>query len=137
LTNQYNPNQTIQSQHSNQKIEITLKRNRLGHYVGNGFINYQPITFFVDTGATHVAIPEMIATQLALKKGRSIHVITANGQTIGYQTVIDTLSIGDIYLSNISAVITPQLDEILLGMSALKQIEFSQQGKILTLRQHL
>jgi aspartyl protease family protein len=45
--------------------------------------------------------------------------------------------IGDIKLTNVSAHINPSMDfdEILLGMSALKQIEFTQRGDTLILRQ--
>uniref|UniRef100_UPI00404847FD retroviral-like aspartic protease family protein n=1 Tax=Rheinheimera sp. TaxID=1869214 RepID=UPI00404847FD len=51
---------------------------------------------------------------------------------------MDRLQLGDIVLTNIPASIVPNLGgtEILLGMSALKQLEFHQQGNQLTLIQH-
>jgi len=62
---------------------------------------------------------------------------TANGQVQVRATRINTLQLGPITLYNLEASINPGMDgnEILLGMSALKQIEFSQKGKFLTLRQ--
>ncbi|MCK5697063.1 MAG: TIGR02281 family clan AA aspartic protease [Gammaproteobacteria bacterium] len=138
LDKQYNPNQSIQTSHINQNfIEISLKQNRLGHYVGTGEINRKKIVFLLDTGATSVAIPEYQAQELGLKKGRKISISTANGRSIGYLTTIGSLSLGEIHLYNINAIITPNLDEILLGMSVLKQLEFSQRGTILTLKQPL
>jgi len=47
------------------------------------------------------------------------------------------LQIGDIVLDNVKASIIPTMqgEEILLGMSALKQVEFRQKGDFLTLIQ--
>ena len=138
LDTQYNPNQTVHtSQTSSDFIEIILKRNRSGHYVSTGQINGSKTVFLLDTGATFVAIPEYQAQKLGLRKGQKIHLSTANGRSIGYQTNINQLSIGNIHLYNIKAVITPNLEEILLGMSVLKQLEFTQRGDELTIRQFL
>lgn len=137
IENHYNPNTNIHSvQNTDNHTEITLKRNRAGHYVGTGIINGQKAVFLLDTGATYVAVPERQAQQLGLKKGRKIPISTANGRGIGYRTNINTLSIGKIQLYNIKAIITPNLNEILLGMSVLKQLEFTQRGNILTIRQY-
>ncbi len=138
IEKQYNPNQSIDSHYNNQnQAEVILQRNRSGHYVGTGLINKTPAVFLLDTGATYVAIPENIAQKFQLKKGRQIQLSTANGRSIGYQTLINELSIGKINLYNIKAIITPNLEEILLGMSALKQLSFTQQGKQLTIKQTL
>jgi len=138
LDTQSNPNQIIRTtQATDEHIEITLKRNRSGHYVGTGMINSHKAVFLLDTGATYVAVPEYLASQLGLKKGRRVTLSTANGRSTGYQTIINELSIGQIYLSNIRAIITPNLNDILLGMSVLKQLEFTQRGDVLTIRQYL
>jgi aspartyl protease family protein len=52
------------------------------------------------------------------------------------QTNIQRLSIGDIQLDNVRANLNPgfKANEILLGMSALKQLEFTQKGEWLVLR---
>ena len=53
-----------------------------------------------------------------------------------YQTRIDELHLGEIRLTNIDASINPNMEgAILLGMTALGQIEFSQQADTLTLKQ--
>ena len=138
IDQRYNPNQLVHStQTADNQIEITLKRNRSGHYVTTGRINDQKVVFLLDTGATYVAIPEKMANQLELKKGRVIPISTANGRSKGYQTRIAKLSMGQIQLYNIKAIITPNLNEILLGMSVLKQLEFTQRGNQLTIRQYL
>jgi len=62
---------------------------------------------------------------------------TAAGVVPVFSTTINRLTLGQIELSGVSASITPSMrgETILLGMSALKQIEFTQRGNTLTLRQ--
>jgi aspartyl protease family protein len=61
---------------------------------------------------------------------------TANGRVEVAQTTIARLAIGDIELFDVNANLNPGVkqNEILLGMSALKQLEFSQKGEWLVLR---
>lgn len=137
LEDKYNPNQKPQSYQENDINVVILERSGYGHYVTAGKINQKPVTFMLDTGATNVSIPEQVANNLNLEKMRSYYVQTANGRAKVYQTQLSQLSIGDILLYNVDAHINPNMnsDEILLGMSALKQVEFSQKGKYLTLIQ--
>lgn len=111
--------------------EVVLERNRYGHYVASGEINNQPVEFLLDTGATLVAIPEHIAQQLKLKKGRAFQSQTANGTSQSYATTIDRLVLGGIVMTNVPASISSGMafDEILLGMSFLKHLHLTQQGK--------
>ena len=132
-----NPNQQLEvSFNQNGDREIVLERNKHGHYVATGQINGQPVEFFLDTGATVVAIPEHIADTLKLKKGQSFITQTANGNSKSYETTLDTVSLGDIVISNVPASISSgmEFDEILLGMSFLKHLDMVQQGKTLTLK---
>ncbi len=117
--------------------QVLLLRNRQGHYVSAGTINGRPVTFLLDTGATDVAVPAGIAKKLDLKHGARARVITAAGVVPVVSTTINQLTIGHILLNNVSASITPSMggEMILLGMSALEQIEFTQRGNALTLRQ--
>ena len=65
--------------------------------------------------------------------------MAANGIGTGYATRLDSVRVGEIELRNVSAGVTPGLvtEEILLGMSFLKHIEFTQRGDKLILRQYL
>lgn len=131
-----NPNQTLQIQvDSAGNKELVLKQNRHGQYWANGQINGHDVVFILDTGATFVAVPEHIANQIGLKKGRQQQTMTANGVSMSYKTTIAEIQLGDIMMHNVPASISKgmQFDEILLGMSFLKHLELSQQGKLLTI----
>jgi aspartyl protease family protein len=132
LDNINNPNKdlTITLNDAGNK-EVVLERNRYGHYVASGEINNEPVEFLLDTGATLVAIPEHIAKQLNLKKGRAFQSQTANGSSQSYATTIERLTLGGIVMTNVPASISSgmEFDEILLGMSFLKHLHLTQQGK--------
>lgn len=138
LQSQFNPNNEPEFNETDNGIkEVVLQRNRQGHYVANGTINGVPVTFLLDTGATDVAIPAAIARKAGLNQGYISQAATANGIIQVYSTILDELQLGNIRLHDIKASITPSMggETILLGMSALKQIEFMQRGSNLTLRQ--
>ncbi len=134
---QRNPNQSPESRLAGKVVEVDLERNRQGHYVVTGEINGTPVEFLLDTGATDVVVPGTVANQLGLRRGARGRAMTANGLVTVYRTTIDRLSIGDIALHDVRASINPAMPPpaILLGMTALKQIEFVQRGDSLTLRQ--
>lgn len=137
LSNQSNPNQSPDYSLSESGIrEVILQRNRQGHYVAIGRINGIPVTFLLDTGATDVAIPSNVAKEVGLERGIAHRALTANGIVTVFATTVGELNIGNITLYDIDASITPSMpgDTILLGMSALKKIEFTQKGASLTLR---
>ncbi|MBC8270561.1 MAG: retroviral-like aspartic protease family protein, partial [Gammaproteobacteria bacterium] len=89
------------------------------------------------TGATAVVIPAALAAEDGLRRGAPSIASPAIGNITVYSTVLDQLKLGDIFLCGVSASITQGLPPpaILLGMSALKQVEFTQRGETLTLRQ--
>jgi aspartyl protease family protein len=136
---QYNPNQTLYSDSTNGGVrEVVLKRNKYGHYVATGAINSTPVVFMLDTGATDISVPQALAERLDLEPGPVVYYQTANGQAKAFITRLDTVSLGDISLQGVRAHINPNFhsDEILLGMTFLKHLEFTQKGDTLTLRQY-
>lgn len=139
IERRHNPNTSVATEIDAAGVrEVALERNSQGHYVASGRINGKTVVFLLDTGATGIAIPARVANELGVPRGRSFTTRTANGNTTSYATRLASVSIGDIELNNVEAGITPGLamDEVLLGMSFLRHIEFSQRGKTLTLRQY-
>nr|VFJ88167.1 MAG: aspartyl protease family protein [Candidatus Kentron sp. H]VFJ90175.1 MAG: aspartyl protease family protein [Candidatus Kentron sp. H]VFJ96547.1 MAG: aspartyl protease family protein [Candidatus Kentron sp. H] len=117
--------------------EVVLLRNRQGHYVATGAIDGQPVRFLLDTGATTVSVPADLAESLDLPTGPPSMTQTANGIVTTYHTRLNEVRLGNIVLRDVRANINPHMPSgaVLLGMSFLKQIEFTQQGDRLTLRQ--
>jgi len=139
LDHENNPNQSPTTLTSNSGAKVVeLKMNRAGHYVANGKINGQPVVFLLDTGATDVALGEKLANRLGLEKGLETRAQTANGITRSYLALLQQVSIGEISLNGIRASILPGMktNQVLLGMSFLKQLEMRQKGDTLTLIQH-
>ena len=137
LGKQRNPNQTVYSRVNNAGIqEVVLKRNRFGHYVTSGTVNGKRVEFLLDTGASDVAIPSELAASLGLEHGAPMQYQTANGMVTAYMARLDSVSIGPIVIRDVTASINPGMGdmEILLGMSVLKRIEFTQRGDTLILR---
>lgn len=136
---QENPNKVVSSVRGEDYIEVQLVGNGQGHFVADGQINGQAVHFMLDTGATDVAIPERLATRLGLERGAPVTLSTANGRTEGYRTRLDELQLGDIRLLDVRALVVPGLggEQVLLGMSALKRLEFTQRSGTLLLRQTL
>lgn len=135
---QVNPNHNPQSMRHNDFTQVVLQRNRYGHYMVSGEIDGQSTRFMLDTGATLVAIPGELESKLGLKRGWQHYTHTANGTAVAYDTEIAQLKIGGIVLNQVKAAIVPSMqgEEVLLGMSVLKELEFSQKGDQLTLKQY-
>lgn len=132
---QFDPNpQALVQQQSG---ELMLQRNRAGHYVAEGEINDAKVTFLLDTGASQVALSSHLARQLGLKLGAAMTLSTANGNVIGYQTRLASVRLGPVEMHDVSAVVSDGMDgqTVLLGMSFLKRLEFTQRDGHLILKQ--
>lgn len=116
--------------------ELVLKRGSHGHYVFPGEINGQPVRFLLDTGATLVSVPAHLGNTLNLVPGAYQSSVTANGTVTTRATRIARLAFGPFVISDVQASLNPgmQDDHILLGMSVLKHLEFTQRGDTLLLR---
>jgi aspartyl protease family protein len=139
LDKQNNPNQHINAVVSTSGVkEVILQRNREGHYLATGKINGQAVEFLLDTGASDVSVPQRVAQRLGLRRGPAAVYGTANGNITSYLTKIDSLNLGGIELHAVRASINPSMDgdTILLGMSFLKHLEFTQRGDTLIIRQY-
>jgi aspartyl protease family protein len=138
LESQFNPNaEPLVQRAQDGRQEVVLERNGQGHYVAGGAINGRPVTFLLDTGATDVALPEALAERLGLPRLGGGLTQTANGPVAVWQTELEAVSLGGITLHDVRAAIVPSMqagDPVLLGMSFLRQLEFTQRDGRLTLR---
>lgn len=138
LEGQRNPNAQLTRNGTEQGLaEVRLVRNRYGHYVATSHINGHEAEVLLDTGATDVSIPGTLAKRLELLPGAAVPVHTANGIIEVYVTTVPQIALGSIVIKDVAAHINPHIrgDAVLLGMSFLKHLEFTQRGDTLTLRQ--
>lgn len=138
ISSQHYPNKNPKSSITHYGVkEVHLKQSRNKTYVLNGMINNIPVTFMVDTGASTVAIPTDLAIKLNLPRGRHVVVQTASGTLSGYTSKVNKIKLGNITLKNITVVVSSyaQPHIVLLGMSALRHLDFEKKGSMLILRQ--
>ena len=121
---------------SAQTDELELLSNINGQYLAEGWINGKPVTFLLDTGATHIAVPAKLATAAGLVLQREETVSTAAGLATAWGTHIDSLRLGPFLFSDLRGVVIPNMNgnTILLGMNALKQLDIIQRDGKLILR---
>lgn len=123
---------------SNQK-EIRVRAGRDGHYMIDGKINGKSARFILDSGATTVAINSEEANRLALdyKNGTPQRYNTASGTVIGKVIRLRHMHIKNLKLYDVEAVVLPGKfpHHILLGMSALRRLDWSKQGNLFVLKQ--
>ena len=137
IESRFNPNNKPSSAHVGNENVVILKANSTHSFVVSGKINGQQVVFLLDTGASMVAVPLPIAKKTGLNFGIPTQIITASGTAKGYFTKINRLELGDIVLYNLPATITPATPHnvVLLGMNALKTLEFTKRGNHLILKQ--
>jgi aspartyl protease family protein len=120
-------------------LEVVLRRRGTGHYVSSGQINGQEVEFLLDTGATTMAIPGELANRIGLGYGRATQIDTANGRTTGFETTLYDVSLGDLSLRNVRAIILPGMNlgkRVLLGMNVLEEFDLIKRGDTLVIRPH-
>ncbi|KTD32992.1 aspartyl protease [Legionella nautarum] len=114
---------------------VTITPDAQGHYRIDGYINDSPVKFIVDTGASLVAIPQTLATELNLQGRYQVNLQTAGGEVTGSLTRLQQLTFAGFTFSNVKAVIVPsEGDLVLLGMNVLSQFNLSQQDKRLVIK---
>jgi len=117
--------------------KVTLIRDSNGGgYWAKGRINGKNVTFLIDTGASYVVMNNVQAKALKIKRGnKKVQISTATKTETAYQVILDTVSVGDIKLQNIPAIITKHEHPPypLLGMSFLSHVEINQENEQMTL----
>ncbi|HQR12314.1 MAG TPA: TIGR02281 family clan AA aspartic protease [Casimicrobiaceae bacterium] len=116
---------------------VVLAPDVAGHFTADARVNGTPVRFVVDTGATLISLPEAEARRLSLdyRKGQKALMGTANGTVGGYMVRLDTVSIGNLTVHGVDAVVIEGkgLGTPLLGMSFLNRLNMKREGDLLTL----
>lgn len=114
---------------------LILDRMAGGHYAVKGTINQLPVHFLVDTGATHVAVPESFAKRAGITECRPSLSSTANGVVKGCLAQVDELTIGQFTIKNITVGYNKGMpnDTFLLGMSVISLFKMEHSGDVMKL----
>lgn len=117
-----------------------IRGDRTGHFVANFSINGRSIQGVVDTGASAIAINRSTAKRIGISVAQSdftYRVSTANGETYAAPVVIDKVEIGSIKVRDVPAMVLEDsaLGMTLIGMTFLKQVQFSVADNTLSISQ--
>jgi aspartyl protease family protein len=108
--------------------QVAIEAEGDGHFYVEAEVNSHPVRLMVDTGATVVALRVSDAESAGIRVHQmdfTNPVQTANGTTMAAETMIDRISVEDIDVYNIRALVVPddQLSLSLLGGSFLNGLE--------------
>jgi clan AA aspartic protease (TIGR02281 family) len=114
----------------------TVIRNRNGSYFVVGKINNRNVPCVIDTGASYVTINRKEARKLHVRyEGKRITLLTASGMEKAWPARILKMTIGNITVTNVKAVVTrghyPPV--VLVGMSFLEHVNMVHDGDSLVL----
>lgn len=117
--------------------KVLLTADERGQFMTDGEVNGISMRFAVDTGATVIALPAREARRLGLdyRRGQAVLLNTANGPAVGYRVTLDTVSLGEVTVNAVDAVVMEGegLSVALLGMSFLQRMDIRREGEIMTL----
>lgn len=107
--------------------ETTTRRARDGHFYFETVVNGGSVQMMFDTGASQISLRAEDAVKMGIGPGALTYsrtVNTANGKTEVAPVVIATLTIGNITLRNVAAVVARpgNLSTSLLGQSFLSRL---------------
>lgn len=116
---------------------VRIPSNR-GMYKTNGLINGRSVNFLVDTGASVIAMARPTADRLQIQyreTGTPMKVSTASQLQNAWHVRLNTVTVGGITLHQVDGTVidTAHDQEILLGMSFLNRVKFSQEQGVVVL----
>lgn len=107
-----------------------------GHFMTLGAVNGRAIRFMVDTGATTVALGRSEAERVGVdwKRGEPVRMNTAGGVVVGHRLTLSAVTVGEVTLSNVEAVVTPTaMPFALLGNSFLSRFQMRRENDVMRL----
>ena len=116
---------------------VRIPSNR-GMYKTNGLINGRSVDFLVDTGASVIAMARPTADRLQIQyreTGTPMKVSTASQLHNAWHVRLNTVTVGGITLHQVDGTVidTAHDQAILLGMSFLNRVKFSQEQGVVVL----
>lgn len=116
--------------------EVVLPMGPGGHFLGSGAINGRAVRFMVDTGASVVALSADEAARIGVDMDAAVPVAigTANGTVMGRRVTLSAVTLGDVTVANVAAVVTPApMAHVLLGNSFLQRFQLRRDNDVMRL----
>lgn len=106
-----------------------------GAYFATVTINGKSVRGMIDTGATSVAMSARTANELGISysSGKQVRMMTANGTTMGRAVMLNAVSVENITLDQVQAVVSEADHPLLIGMSFLSRLTMSTSNGGMTL----
>ena len=119
---------------------LVVSKGESGHFEVQARVDGRPLSFLVDTGASHIALRDSDARRIGVYTRPSdytVNVNTANGVTKAAMVQLRTVEVGDILLRDVPAIVHADegLSVNLLGMSFLSRVRFTHDRGKLVLEQ--
>lgn len=121
-----------------EKKSVRILRDNTGMYRTVGFINGVQVNFLVDTGASTVAMNENTAKRVGLQYklyGQKFVASTAAGEAYAWHIKVKKVNVGGLELKQVDAAVIEGVgpNDVLLGMSFLRQFKMQDDGELLKL----
>lgn len=107
-----------------------------GHFMASGAINGRNVRFMVDTGATTVALGAAEADRIGLdyRNAQRARMQTAGGAVTGHVLTLSAVTVGEVTLANVQAVVMPApMPFVLLGNSFLSRFQMRRDNDVMRL----
>lgn len=108
-------------------LEEVVMLGQSGHFITDVHINGTPVTFLIDTGASHTVLNQRDAERLRLSGGSLRYTVpfqSANGTTYAAPVTLRDVRLGQFQLYDLDAYVNQgNLGISLLGMSFLRRFE--------------
>lgn len=121
--------------HYGQSPEVSLQKERDGHFYATGQLETLSIRMLVDTGATSCAFGDETMSWLDVGHTTPSRVTLGDGKTINVrQFVLPYLTVGGVTVHNVTCSHIPGRNGDILGMSFLGQCDVSISGDTMIIR---
>jgi aspartyl protease family protein len=119
--------QTVSSGAGGRGAVVKIKKTE-GHFIAKAQVNGKAVHMIVDTGASTVVLRSEDARRAGIQLGAlnyTVPVETANGRAYAARIKLDKVSLGDLSLEKVDALVTKPgvLHQSLLGMSFLSRLQ--------------
>lgn len=111
-----------------QSSDVLEVRASSNGYMTAGSVNGVPVSFMVDTGASHISLPAALAQQAGIRCEKQGQSSTANGIVSACAGTASEVTFGPFRLTNVSVTMMPNAQNALLGMDALRRFTMTWHG---------